>query len=332
MTTELPTRIPALDEPIPFRRLIDEAGTLFRRHFRTLFLPIALPIVALQVVNATGQIAYLRQMNDLMISMREGDLAGMAPFFGYSCLATVLAMVLLGLANAAAFSGTANAVAGRPIHFASHWGHTFKPRVLVTVLMLSLSLTLGYICCLLPGILLTTLWGFAISATVEDDLYGSKALARSYQLSGHNPQGEWTSSPRFKIFVLLVVGWILSTAVSLLMQMPLQIVQQIMTTRQAVGSPEEVFASNWFWLSVPNAALGALGSSAVLIYLGFGLALLYWDVRRRSEGSDLEAELEALEVPQFSAGLPPETAESRMIEPPDTQSSAPPEKIGDPEP
>ena len=309
MTTDSPTSSPnprpLLTEPIAFRRLIDEAATLSRQHFRALFVPIALPIVAIQVLYATVQVTNMRQMGDFMRSITEGDFSGLLPVFGISFLAAIVMGVLFAIASTATLSGTANATAGRPIRFASHWGHALKPRVLGTTLVLGFLLGLGYMCCLVPGIFLATLWGFTISATVEDDLRGFAAMERSYQLTGHNPQGKWTTSPRFKIFILLAVGWLLSAAISLMVQMPLQIVQQIMATRQAVGSPEEIFASDWLWLTVPNAALGALASSLVLLYLGFGVALLYWDVRRRSEGSDLEAELQALDVPRFTPSVAP---------------------------
>ena len=321
MTTPSPAPRPPLTEPTAFRRLIDEAATLSRQHFRALFVPIALPIVAIQVLYATVQVASMRQMGDFMTAMIEGDFSELLPVFGISFLAAIVMGALFALAITAALSGTANAVAGRPVNFASHWGHALKPRVLGTTLVLGFLVGLGYTCCILPGLFLATLWGFAISASVEDDLHGLAAMERSYQLTGHNPQGKWTTSPRFKIFILLFVGWLLSTAISLMVQMPLQIVQQIMATRQAVGSPEEVFASDWWWLMVPNAALGALGSSLVLLYLGFGIALLYWDVRRRREGSDLETELQALDVPRHSLAVPP----LPPVPPPPTQPDEPDE-------
>lgn len=298
-----PVPPPPLDEPLPFRRLIDKAGALTRQHFKTLFLPIALPLVVMQVVMAAIQVANLPRMGELMVDLSAGDFAAVLPMLRTSCLTGLVVAAMFSLVNTAALSGTANAAAGRPITLASHWGHALKPRVLATGLLFGFLVGFGYLFLILPGIILGTLWGFAVTVTVEDRLHGFAALARSYRLSGYNPQGTLTSSPRFKLFVLVIVGWVLSIAASLALQAPLQILQQIMTTRDAISAPEEMFASDWFWLAVPNAALGALGGSAVLLYLSFGVSLLYRDVRQRREGSDLKAELDALDVPRLATGM-----------------------------
>ncbi len=55
------------------------------------------------------------------------------------------------------------------------------------------------------------------------------------------------------------------------------------------------------WLQVPGAVLGSLAEVAVTLYLSFGLTLLYFDLRRRKEGDDLEAAVAALEA---RAGVP----------------------------
>ena len=40
----------AVTEPLPFRLLVDEAMKLTRRHFRQMFVPVALPIALAQSV------------------------------------------------------------------------------------------------------------------------------------------------------------------------------------------------------------------------------------------------------------------------------------------
>jgi uncharacterized membrane protein len=312
MTVEAPSAAPAIAEPaiaepMPFRRLIDEAGKLLRQHFRSLFLPLAIPFAALQVAATTVQLSTFRNLGDIMTGLGQGDWTAMISFLEVTFLFTLAAMVVYMLAVGAIISGTANATSGRPVRFATHWGHALKPRIAFTLLLLGLLLGVGFACCVLPGLLLASLFGFAIIATVEDGVSGVTAFQRSYELTGYNPRGEWTSSPRVKIAILLVLGWILSFLVSLVLQLPLQIVQQVLLTRDAVqGTPEAMFASKWMWLAIPNAVLGALGSTAVLLYVGFGLALLYWDVRSRAEGRDLEAALDALDVPRFEAtSFPP---------------------------
>jgi hypothetical protein len=102
----------------------------------------------------------------------------------------------------------------------------------------------------------------------------------------------------FKVFVLLVVGMLLSQVISFTVQMPLVFVQQLFVFREAAAGADPnalLYDARWLWLQVPATLLGSLAQSAVVLYLSFGMALLYFDVRRRREGYDLEAALDELE-------------------------------------
>ncbi len=48
------------------------------------------------------------------------------------------------------------------------------------------------------------------------------------------------------------------------------------------------------WLQVPAQVLGSMSRVAVSLYVSFAIVLLFLDVRRRREGGDLEAALDAL--------------------------------------
>ena len=48
------------------------------------------------------------------------------------------------------------------------------------------------------------------------------------------------------------------------------------------------------WVQVPTGALAAMAQAAVQLYVSFGLVLLFFDTRRRKEGSDLESAIEGL--------------------------------------
>jgi hypothetical protein len=48
------------------------------------------------------------------------------------------------------------------------------------------------------------------------------------------------------------------------------------------------------WLNVPAQMLGALANAAVNLYVCFATVLLFFDLRRRREGEDIEAELNAV--------------------------------------
>jgi hypothetical protein len=58
---------------------------------------------------------------------------------------------------------------------------------------------------------------------------------------------------------------------------------------------------SWLWLQVPAQFLNALASSAVYLYICFGMSLLFFDTRGRKEGSDLQSDIEAM----FPSAPPP---------------------------
>ena len=57
----------------------------------------------------------------------------------------------------------------------------------------------------------------------------------------------------------------------------------------------------WLWLQVPGQFLNALATTAVQLYVCFGIALLFFDARGRKEGSDLRSEIDSM----FPGSTPP---------------------------
>jgi hypothetical protein len=201
------------------------------------------------------------------------------------------------LTSGAVGAAAVDAVAGRPLRAAAGWRFALRPSVLLTLIGLGFLVGLGLMCCLVPGLLAVAYYGFAVPVMAEEGLTLNDALRRSSQLASYNPQKRFFTSPKVKLLVLLFVGYVLSQAVSMLVQMPFAVAQQALLVRDlaAGGDPQEVaFNSRWQWLQIPGTVLGGLAQAAVVVYLSLGTALLYFDVRGRREGADLEAELDAL--------------------------------------
>ena len=62
---------------------------------------------------------------------------------------------------------------------------------------------------------------------------------------------------------------------------------------------------------VPTSILHALAMTAVQIYMSFALTLFYFDLRRRQEGSDLEAAVQ--EMTRARAGAAPALADDGAL-------------------
>jgi hypothetical protein len=277
-----------------FRVLLDEAARQTRVHFAALFPAAAVPLTLAYLALALGTIYWTR-------ALTGGDDPGDFLAIAGGCGTMALALLVLGLAQSltsgAVGAAAVDAVAGRPLRAAAGWRFALRPSVLLTLIGLGLLVGLGLMCCLVPGLLAVAYYGFAVPVMAEESVTLGGALRRSSQLASYNPQRRLFTSPKVKLLVLLFVGYVLSQAVSMLVQMPFVAAQQALLLRDlAAGGDHQDLAlhSRWQWLQVPGTVLGGLAQAAVVVYLSLGTALLYFDVRGRRDGADLEAELDAL--------------------------------------
>jgi hypothetical protein len=284
-------------EPMPFRILLDEAARRTRRHFRQLFPAVAVPLALVYGAFGVLNVYWTRT------AVGVGEAADPGAVFGM-CGALILLLAVLILVQTltygAAGAAAVDAVAGRPVSMGLRWRFVLRPSVLFTLFGVSLAVGAGMIVCLFPGVYLLLLLGFVLPVMAEERRTLGDAFRRSSELARYNPQGRLGSSPMIKVLVLLFVGYVLSYVVSYLVQMPFTLAQMGLMFRDVVAGRdpgETMLTSGWQWLQVPGVVLGGVASAAVLIYVSLGMALLYFDVRGRREGQDLEAALDAILAP-----------------------------------
>ena len=290
------TTTPAIDQPLPFRLLLDEAVRLARQHFRRVYVPVALPLAAVAGLAALAQ-------GLLMWAAASGRVPNNAALVIGGTVGFVVSMlgflVVYLLSYAVLFAGAVEATAGRDVSMARAWRFVLRPAVLGTILLSTLAVTAGFACCFLPGIYLGLLLSLLVPVMVEEGLLGTDAMRRSAELTSYNPRRSLDTDPRLKAFVILFVGTLLGYAINMMIQLPVVAVQQYLMMREMAGEspdPASVMAQ-MTWLQVPSQVLGMLVSAAVHLYMCFGLALLFMDVRRRKEGLDLEAAIAHLAEP-----------------------------------
>lgn len=283
-----------LGQPFPLRMILDEAVKLGRRHFRVMYLPVALPLACV-----TGLLPLIqgRWMRHMMSGGQPPDLAAfsgdMVLFVaGMLVFATVSVLGHLAMTVAAV-----DAVAGRAVSMVRAWTALLKLRALGTLVLNWLAVLLGSCLCCVPGLYVILLQTLLVPVMVEEGRFGTAALARSAELTRYNPRLNLGDDPRLHVFLLLFVGILLNYAVGFVTQLPAMLVQQLVMFRQISSGrkmdPAELMAS-LTWIQVPSGVLGALGQVAVQLYVSFGIALLFFEVRRRKEGADLEAAIDGL--------------------------------------
>ncbi len=281
-------------EPILFRVLLDEAMKLTRRHIRVMYLPVAVPLAVLSALLAWAQTQW-------MSGMMTGGPGAMADWLsGTGCLLLLLSMFVAmilynltaGVLTAAACDGAAN----RPIDMKAKWSFVLQPSTIGTLLLAIALIALGFLCLILPGLLLGFGFAFAVPAMAVEGLRGPAALKRSWKLVRYNPHKRFLDNTGTKIFLLYLVSGLIGFVVGILVQMPFTIMHSLAIARSVsaggAGNAQALYAST-MWTQIPSAMLKSLVSTAVSIYSSFGIALLYFDVVRRKEGTDLASAIDA---------------------------------------
>jgi hypothetical protein len=275
--------------PMPFRFLLDEAVWQARRHFRAIYPGVAIPVTILATTVATLQALWFSRLQENLGTLGTPFLN--PAYLGLILVYSTLLMIAYNTLQVAAF----DAAAGRPVDVRRAWLFTLRGRVLGTLILWYAATLISMFCCCLPALAVVPLLVFVPAVMVDEGRFGFQAFARSARLTGYFPRGKWWESPLVKALLLLFVGVLLVYLMSLLVSLPFQVPMYIGMFRKAAAGEDIVQGvSSWVWLQVPAQFLSSLVSTAVYLYVCFGVALLFHDTRGRREGSDLRAEIEAL--------------------------------------
>jgi uncharacterized membrane protein len=276
-------------ETLPFRVLLDEAVRHARRHFRRIYPAVAIPLALASAGLPLAQLLFLRHMPSP--GQVEPNPTAMIQGFGLFMGVMLIWLGVYTLAYGALLAAVVDAVAGREVSMGRAWRLMLRPRVLATLALAGLVVGLGFLFCLLPGLYLALLLSLVLPVMVEEGVFGTRALGRSAALTSYNPRRQLDADPRLKVFLIFFVGALLGYVVNMVVQLPFLVLQQVMMFRDvAAGNRPDPVAlmARLAWLQVPSQVLGMLVNVAIQLYVGFGLCLLFFDVKQRKEGLDLE--------------------------------------------
>jgi hypothetical protein len=286
--------------PMPFRLLLDEAMRWTRRHFRSVYPPIAIPLAVIVTLTGVGQALLMPNMtmnSDPMVVLRR---------MGFLMIMVLPLALLGGIAHAALQVGTVDTVAGRGPDMAKAWRFIFRPSAFSTLLLLFLCYMGAVMCCVIPVFYFGPLLAFAIPAMVDEGRFGTDALSRSSQLTRFNPEGRFLSNPIVQILAVGILTAILEYAVSFIIAMPLTAVQMVSVFRRAAaGEMVTGVSGGWLWAQVVVQLISSLLNTAVTVYASFIIALLFFEVRRRREATDLRGAIDAMAPAPQPPPLPP---------------------------
>lgn len=286
--------------PMPFRLLLDEAIRQARRHFRAMYPAVAIPVALFATAIAVAQAQFFSRLGE------TGGIPG-SPFGSPGVLVlTFVYLAIVVVAYNAMQVAAVGALSGQPVEMKRAWRFTLRGRVLGTILVWYLTVAGSLLCCCLPVLYVAPLLSFVPPVMADEARFGFAALSRSAELARHNPERRFLDTPLVKSLAVTFVGLLLSYALSFLVNLPFQVPMWVDMFRSA-ASGEDVTGRMglWMWLQVPAQFLSALASSAVYLYVSFGIALLFFDTRGRKEGSDLQSDIESMFPPAPPPAPPP---------------------------
>lgn len=248
--------------PLSTGEILDNAFGLYRRHFAPL-------VVIVLVVSAVPTIL------ELYVQASGGFLA--RPVLGM--LTGLLNIVLSAIGTAAAVFIVSDSYLGRPVDAwdALSRAVPYIARVVVLSILTTLVVGLGFMFFLVPGVIFLSALVVSTQALVlEENRSPTEAMGRSWQL---------TKGSRWKVLALVVVTAIIVAIPS----MAGGIAAAFLTTGPAVLTD---LPMGWYLAMVVGAVVQLL-----LYPLMYSvLTVLYYDLRVRKEGFDLEVLAQALET------------------------------------
>ena len=279
-----------------FAEIVDQSVNLLRRNLRGYYLPYAIAIAVFMAVQSAVQLGWMQSVFD--VDPADPD-AVMAAFLspGLGCMIAVSWIVMMIVYSALGVASV-NLVAERPVHRGA-LRFVVRPRTLGTLVLTGLALVASFMCCFFPAIYVFPALALVIPVMVEEQSFGTRALASSHELARYNPQGKFTGTAMVRILGVYLVSMLITWGLSFVITLPAMIIQQVMFFRQVAESSESEIPMVMpaMWLQVPTQFLSGLVQTAGTAFASIAVALIYFDVRRRRDAVDLEHAIDALEQP-----------------------------------
>lgn len=279
-----PVSVPEL-RPLGVGELLDVALKIWRRHFWTLARIVIVVVAPVEMV-ASFVVTVLTPEETVVVETEFGPAETFADggaFVAGALLAGILSGVAFLISSAAALRAVSVAYLGGEPDWRESLrlaGHRLGSLVwLATIAMFGLGI--GFLFLVLPGIWLAVSWSVAFAVLVAEDRGGTGALRRSFQLV----RGRW-----WPTFATLFLAFILQVIVEQIVAIPILV--------GPLGDDSGGFGQ-FLGLSLTSIVSAALTTP----FIAAVFVLLYFDLRVRKEGFDLELLAQAIEVPP--GGPPP---------------------------
>jgi hypothetical protein len=257
--------------PLSLGEILDVSIKICLANWRTLIKAVLVVVVPVQIISTILTADYTVSTFDLGANSArtpQQTLDEVNQYLGGLAISTLLQVCAVGLATAACFRAIAQAYLGEAADWRSSLSFALAhvPSLLLLTLLYVLGVGLGTLLFILPGVWLYIGWAFALPVLLVEGVRGRGALGRSFGLV----KGRW-----WKTFGTLAVGFVLASIVSAL-------VQGVFLVGILVGGDNDAV------VLVLSAIAGVVGLAITTPFQAALLTVVYFDLRVRKEGFDLE--------------------------------------------
>ena len=257
--------------PLSLGEILDVSIKICIANWRTLLQAVLVVIVPVQLLDTVLTADYTVSSFDISTNSSQTaqqSLDELNQYLGGLAISSVLQGLAVLFATATCFRAIALAYLGEPTDWRSSLSYALHraPSLLWLTLLYVLGVGLATIFFILPGIWLYVAWAFAMPVLLVEGLRGRSALGRSFELV----RGRW-----WQTFGVIAVGFILAGIISTL-------VQGVFVAGIFVGNDNDALVLLF------SALAGVVGLAVATPFQAALLTVLYFDLRVRREGFDLE--------------------------------------------
>jgi len=268
--------------PMTLGEVLDRTFRLYKTHFWLFAGIMSFPFLALFVFNVGISWFTTTQTAALRAGQIQSPGTLIAAGAGGALLVMILTFVLTGIGEAATIFAVSDIYLGRPVSirgsFSQVRGHVLQ--VLGTIFLSALAMGAGFILFIIPGIILMCRLAVAVPAAMLEDIWPGTALSRSMDL---------TKSFAMQMFLIFLLTFVLVAAVTSLFTIPFVVMAAM---RAPQGLP--------FGLVVLQDAASFLGQVIAAPVQTIAFSLMYYNLRVRKEGFDIEHLMGSLNTPSTS--------------------------------
>jgi len=274
-------------EPMSVGGILDRSFRLYRQRFVRFLAIVAIIQVPLHLLTLAFTVFITFGLGSMQGSSDSESAAILFAVLGLGWVLFVLLTVVgQQLSTAALLKGVSESYLGRDVSVGQAYRFVV-PKLLSLIgsaLLVGLIAGLGYMLCVVPGVIFSLWYALTAPSIVLEGHRALGGMARSKQLASGNLG---------RIFLVFLVVFLITIAFTLVFQMAGQFLAMALLAQQ----PLAAMALQQLLQMIPAILIMPIGAAAT--------ALLYYDLRIRKEGFDLEMLAERLSAQEATGSDEP---------------------------